>query len=569
MWPQSHPFEKKTAVRELKTMVESQLTETQKVLISIPAFSGLATEELNALRTYLHEESFPAGRVIFTEGETGDRLYIIKSGQIDIVKKSTDDFAGTVRLARRGPGEIFGEMAVIDDKPRFATAVCVDSARLAVMSRDNFMRLLQSEPDLAVRVLKSMVARVEEADITRLEELERKNVELEHTAARLHKTLKKLKSVNHQLGDALRFRQCLLDVSPFPVIVTDDEMVITYCSPAVSAVFGAEAFSFAGKRISELFDCCPFEQWDDLKWYMQEHDRWESELQVHTPDDRLVYCRVAASPVSLDDRTANNYLFIIHDETEIRLLQQQAAERQRLAIKGEMAAEIAHDMNNYLAVLSGNLELLPMFLENSDRERIDKCLKTLDSSLSRMQVFATAMLSSRLPTLGKVLQDFNRFLENQVAFLKPQREFKKTILTLDLEADLPQFEFDSDAMRQVLYNLILNSVEALGAVTNFEPTVTVKTRHIPQSGVILLEISDNGPGIAATIAGRLFSEPVTTKPGGRGIGLITVKKIIDEHGGTIATGNAGGGGAVFTVEFPVQSDETAAPTQKMAVERPT
>jgi len=550
-------------------MVDPQLSETQKVLVSIPEFSGLAAKELDALREYLYNENFPAGGVIFAEGENGDELYIIKSGTIDIVKKSADEFSGTVRLARRGAGEIIGEMAVIDQKPRFATAVCVDTTDVAVMSRENFMRLLQSRPDLALRVLKLMIARVKEADISRLEELESKNTKLEETASQLHKALKELKSSNRKLGDALRFRQRLLDVSPFPVVVTDHEMVITYCNPAVSEVFGVDATSCAGRHISELFNCCPFEQCENMAQYLNEHGKWESELQVNMPDKRRVYCRVATTPVSLDNGSADTYLFIFHDETKIRLLQQQATERERLASKGEMAAEIAHEMNNYLAVLSGNVELLPMFLENADEERITKCLNTLEASLSRMQVFAMAMLSSRPPQQEKVLQDFNRFLENQVAFLKPQRKFKKTIIAMDLDQELPPFEFDPNALQQVLYNLTLNSVEALSTVTNFEPTVTIRTRRSTGSIAAVLEISDNGPGFDPEIVDRLFSKPVTTKPDGHGIGLMTVKKIIDEHGGTIATGNAAGGGAVFTIQFPLQVEESAPVTQKVAVAKNT
>jgi len=546
-------------------MAESQLSQAQKILISVPLLADLAPDKLEALRKYMQSKTFPAGGVVFTEGEKGDELYIVKSGLVDIVKKGADEFSGTVRLAQRGPGEIIGEMGVIEERPRFATAVCIQPTELAVMSREGFMQLLRSEPDLALAIIKIMAARVKEADIARLEQLEEKNKRLEDSAAQLHNALKELQSANRQLEESLRFRQRLLDVSPFPVVVTNAEMVVTFCNPAVSSVFGFELSSYVGREIDELLGCRTPEQCDKIAKILQEQGRWEGEVEICTRDDRHVFCRVAAAPVPCDDAPASMFLFIFHDETEIRELQRQAAQSERLVNKGEMAAEIAHELNNYLAVLSGNVELLAMFQESGNTERIGKCLKTLETSLAKMQVFTGALLSSRPPKQEKTRQNINRFIENQVAFLKPQRKFKKCIITTKLDEELPQLEFDAYALQQVLYNLALNSAEALASTTNPEPSITITTRWAAQTNRAVLEISDNGPGIDPSIAEQLFQKQVTTKPGGHGIGTMTVKRIIDEHGGTITATNAAGGGAVFTLHLPVQVEASEVATARVRV----
>ena len=546
-------------------MADSRLSETQKILVTIPAFSGLAPDDLKAIHEYMQRESYPAGGVIFTEGEKGDKLYLVKSGMVDIVKKAVDEFSGTVPLAHRGPGEIIGEMSVIDDAPRFATAVCARPTDLSSLSRENFMRLVQSRPDLALHILKLMIARVKETDTVRLVELEEKNTKLETSAGQLHKALKELKSSNRQLGEALRFRQRLLDVSPYPVMVTNAEMILTYCNPEALSVFGVEPSTSTGHHIGGFLECWADEKSDEIARTLQESGRWGGEVEVHTSDGQCVFCRVAAAPVPFDDGPANTFLFIFHDETEIRFLQKQATERERLASKGEMAAEIAHEMNNYLAVLSGNVELLPMFLKSGNTDRTDKCLKTLEKSLARMQVFAQAMLSSRPPKQEKVREDFNRFVENQIAFLKPQRKFKKIVLVVKLDKGLPSFEYDPNAMQQVLYNLILNSVEALASTPNPEPTVTVTTKWVRKSGGAVLEVSDNGPGINPGIAGQMFQRRVTTKPLGHGIGLMTVKKIVDEHGGSITAGTTTGGGAIFTLQLPVQVEAADSTTARISI----
>jgi len=544
-------------------MADTDLSKTQEVLTSIPALSGLAAGELEALCKYMQSESYPAGGAIFSEGEQGDKLYIITSGLVNIVKKGMDEFSGTVELAHRVPGEIIGEMAIIDDSPRFATAVCAEPTEVAVMSRESFNQLVQSQPELALRIIKIMTARLKEADITRLRQLEEKNIKLEDSATQLHHALKELQSANRQFEEALRFRQRLLDVSPSPVVVTNAEMIVQYCNPAVYSVFGIEPSSYVGSGVDELLGCQTREEGDEIATSLLEQGRWDGEVEVCTKDDRHVYCRVAAVPVPSEENHADTFLFIFHDETEIRELQQQAAERERLASKGEMAAEIAHELNNYLAVLSGNLELLSMFLESGNAERTDKCLKTLELSLGRMRVFTMAMLSSRPPQQEKIVQNINRFLENQVAFLKPQRSFKKSVITTNFAEGLPEFEFDPNALQQVLYNLVLNSAEALASTANPEPSIAIATRRSVESGNVVLEVSDNGPGIDPSIMKQLFQKRVTTKSSGHGIGMMTVKRIIDEHGGTVTGGTAPGGGAVFTIELPLRVEESQEVTAKI------
>ncbi len=542
-------------------MADPQLSDTQKIKVLTPMFYNLSSDELDVLWEYMTSQTYPAGGMVFSEGDRGDRLYIVKSGLVEIVKKCPDEHSGTVRLALRGPGEIIGEMAVIEESPRFATVVCVEPTELAVMSRQDFMKLVAARPDLALQILRVLVERVKETDITRLHELEEKNEKLESAATRLHQALKKLQSANTQLEDALKSRQQLLDVSPFPIIVTDVDMDVLYCNLATEKVFGVSPDKCIGRQIRDLLkypDSAGGKKTAEMLF--NDNERWNGNIEVYGKDDRLLNCYVEALPVPIDDDNNQTYLFIFHDETEIRELQRQAAERERLASKGEMAAEIAHELNNYLAVLSGNIELLPMFLKTGNPERVDKCLKTLDVSLSRMQVFTMAMLSSRLPRQEKRRQNFNRFIENQVTFLKPQRKFKKIIVNTEFDVQLPEFEFDPNALQQVLYNLILNSVEALGSIPNLEPQVNIITRWIAERGMAEMEISDNGPGLDAAILDQLFHKHITTKPDGHGIGLMTVKKIIEEHMGTIMAGTSTAGGAVFTIQLPVAQKARAQPT---------
>ncbi len=522
----------------------------------------LDLKDVLSLQEYLEHRSLPAGGLVFAEGDHGDSLYFIKSGLVEIVKRSTDEHAGTIRLARRGPGEIIGEMAVIEEAPRFATVVCAEPTELAVMSRESFLRLLAAQPTMALRILRVMIDRLKETDLTRLRETEEKNKKLEASAEELHKILVDLQEANQQLSQALQSRQQLLDVSPSPIIVTNVDFEIIYCNPATTPVFEVQTEDCLGRQIGELFGLPNLEYRGKVPEILLAGQEWRGEATVTLAGGRRVYCRVEAVPVPVREGEDRTFLFIFYDETEIRELQRQAAARDRLANKGEMAAEIAHELNNYLAVLSGNVELLPMFLGGDISGRVTKCLNTLETSLTRMQVFTTALLSSRLPQHEKLQQDLNQFIENQITFLKPQKKFKKINIKSELDPNLPDFAFDQNGLQQVLYNLLLNSAEALVDQGNVEPAVGIRTRYDGAGNCATIEIQDNGPGIAAEIRDKLFEQNVTTKPQGHGIGLITVRKIINEHDGSITVADATDGGAVFTLTLPIpQGSEDTTPIE--------
>jgi len=108
-------------------------------------------------------------------------------------------------------------------------------------------------------------------------------------------------------------------------------------------------------------------------------------------------------------------------------------------------------------------------------------------------------------------------------------------------------------LQQVLYNLVLNSAQALGSAANSEPMVTIITRWRPVEAMAELEIVDNGPGFTPEVKQKLFQKHITNKADGHGIGLMTVKKIIEQHKGTITAGSSSNGGALFNIQLPAST----------------
>jgi CRP-like cAMP-binding protein len=103
----------------------------------------------------------PAGEVLFREGEAGDTMYVLQSGRVRISKESRD---GTKTLAILGPGEFFGEMAILNRKPRTASAEVVEAARVLVIDARTFESMVVSNTEIAVRLIKKLARRLDGAD---------------------------------------------------------------------------------------------------------------------------------------------------------------------------------------------------------------------------------------------------------------------------------------------------------------------------------------------------------------------------------------------------------------------
>ena len=123
---------------------------------------------------------------------------------------------------------------------------------------------------------------------------------------------------------------------------------------------------------------------------------------------------------------------------------------------------------------------------------------------------------------------------------------------LDLDAGLPRLELDSGRMRQLLHNLIKNSLEATLPFRKCRIEIRTTLLAEPGGDTVELRLQDNGPGIPADMLGRFFEPYVTDKPKGTGLGLAIVKKIVEEHGGVVWAENLPQGGAAIVVRLPVE-----------------
>jgi CRP-like cAMP-binding protein len=135
-----------------------------EVLRQVPLFASLPDEELEAFAPLMRERRFPRGSVILMQGDPGDALYVIASGQVKVVLIGED--GREVILSVLGLGSFFGEMALLDDDPRSAHVVAMEEATLLQLRREDFQARLRSSPDVAIALLRELTHRLRRADDT-------------------------------------------------------------------------------------------------------------------------------------------------------------------------------------------------------------------------------------------------------------------------------------------------------------------------------------------------------------------------------------------------------------------
>ena len=131
-------------------------------LSSIPLFSHLSKDETESISRATRERAYPKNSVIVFEGDPGDALFVVKSGQVKVVLTAED--GREVILSVLGEGDFFGELSLIDDQPRSAHVIAMENSKLLVLYREDFHRCLERTPRIALGLLQALSRRLRSAD---------------------------------------------------------------------------------------------------------------------------------------------------------------------------------------------------------------------------------------------------------------------------------------------------------------------------------------------------------------------------------------------------------------------
>ena len=244
------------------------------------------------------------------------------------------------------------------------------------------------------------------------------------------------------------------------------------------------------------------------------------------------------------------------DISERSRLESQLGHSERLASLGVLAAGVAHEINNPLAGVVAGIESLERWLApaaaGGDERAVEaiEVLAMLERESRRVrEIVEKLMLLAQPYSVEPVWVDLNRAASDTADLLRYQTQRQRIQVTLELDRGLPSIWAKETSMRSICMNLMMNAVQAMPE--GGELTVRTAMAHEER---ILLEILDNGTGIAPAHVERIWDPFFTTKPTGQGtgLGLSITHRIVRRHGGEIRAENRPEGGARFIVELPVR-----------------
>lgn len=317
------------------------------------------------------------------------------------------------------------------------------------------------------------------------------------------------------------------------------------------------------KKAEELSGCLKNEFHDKKIWeIVPEYDREKTRqlwltineagsgmldnVDCQHVDGRLTPTSISASVIEYGKRKSIQW--ICRDITERKRMELQLIQTERLAAVGELAAGVAHEVNNPLGGLQNFVKMMKKEPENVLQNR--EFLDLMSEGLKRIEIIVKQLMTFSRPYSTHMSNHrLNEIVENSLRFVDHRIKESGVHLKKELSLDLPEIYGDADNISQVLINIIVNALDSISKDGN----LTIKTGYCdfhPSS--IQVAITDTGSGIPEEILNKIFNPFFTTKEMGSGLGLAISKRIVDDHNGNIVVKSNPGEGTTFYVCLPVR-----------------
>jgi PAS domain S-box-containing protein len=336
------------------------------------------------------------------------------------------------------------------------------------------------------------------------------------------------------------------------VLTLDGEGTLRTVNAASARILGVDLAPQSGYPLKEL--AAEHAELDQFLSVVMPHverggGEWREEFELPGQRGRkIIVCRGTRLPDQQD--LAGGWVVVFDDITAL-------VQAQREAAWSEVARRLAHEIKNPLTPIQLSAERLRhrflSTLPQEDAEVLDRSTWTIVQQVEALKAMVRAFADyATTPAADFAVVDLNA-LVHEVADLYDTGDAPRVVL--DLAAELPSVDADRARLRQVLHNLIKNALEAQASVDSTGP-VTVTTRFLQaderEAPAIELRVSDTGPGIPDHMIDRLFEPYMTGKARGSGLGLSIVRRIVEEHGGSIEAENRPQGGAAIHVRLPAR-----------------
>jgi two-component system nitrogen regulation sensor histidine kinase NtrY len=366
--------------------------------------------------------------------------------------------------------------------------------------------------------------------------------DLEQSQQRLNQANRDLARQNMELEQRRKYMEAVLNNITSGVVSLDKESCISTVNRAAEKILNTSAGELRGRSPEELLDGEHLEMYRDVVQRLHEspNTQWQRQLDVRVRgEDRKLLVNIVSLRASYGEDLGK--VLVFEDITELDRMQRMAAWR-------EVARRIAHEIKNPLTPIKLSAQRLQRkYGHMAEEPTFEECTGLIVRQVEHLQQMVREFSSfAKLPEVTPTENDMKPLLQEVVALFR--NSYTQIDWRLETDNGVPPLKFDRAAMKTVFINLLTNAAEALK--TQSDPQVRVGVEHLADSGLLRVEIRDNGPGLEPEDKRQLFEPYFSRKKGNTGLGLTIVKSIVNDHRGYVRVARNEPRGSVFIVELP-------------------
>jgi len=364
----------------------------------------------------------------------------------------------------------------------------------------------------------------------------------------IRRTRMQMREREEVLRELERFHKYVVDNIPSGILTANTDGLVTLINDTACAILGVDKEQVAGKPLGEVLEGV------DPGTPRGGSSTPRPEIPFRRPDGTEIFLGFSSSPMRDPEGSLIGNVLIFQDLTPVKQMEERVRVADRLAVVGEMAAGLAHEIRNPLASIAGSSQMLREIPEIPEISR--PLLDIIGRESARLNNLISDFLAYTRPSLREVGPVEMSGLIREIAAAVSTGEARDAGVEV-VPPDRGSFPVEGDAelLRQVLWNLVRNAVQATPRGGTVRINLLSQVRH--RETYVVVSVSDTGAGIDPAHLGRIFHPFFTSKEGGTGLGLAISHRIVQFHKGFIEVRSTPGAGSTFTVFLPRHRSEGA------------